>query len=186
MTDDIYPGDPVPTAWKVMVELKLQNPGITGKELRKVLGYNQQTIYLWQRRADYQKYENWALRRESTGASSVVHEASLVVETTRIETLSRVRERFESYTEEMQDRLLTIIRMTDNEKLQAELCQDFLDRAGVEKVKPRDAPRATPILFTTDAVKEFFSRASEAGLVPERQKGSRQEPGPVIDIEKAS
>lgn len=159
-----------------MVELKLQQPGITGKELAKVLGYNQQTIYLWQRRADYQAYENWALTKE-------VPQVSLVVEEARVETLHKVRERFETYTEEMQDRLLAIIRMTDNEKLQAELCQDFLDRAGVEKVKPKDAERKTPILFTPEAVQEFFHRAAEAGLVPERVKVNSVSPSDVVDAE---
>lgn len=167
---ETYPGPAVPLVWKLLVRLKLENPNINGKELAKVLGYNQQSIYLWQKRADFQAYENWVLRHE------VPTSTSLVVEQTREATLRNVREKFETYTEEMQDRLLTIIRMTDNEKLQAELCLEFLDRAGVEKAQPEK--RSTPILFTPEAVKEFFQRASEAGLVPQSL--------PTIDIEKAS
>ncbi len=155
---EVYPGPPVPLTWKMCVQLKLENPGITNKELAKSLGVNQQTVGLWVSRYEYQQYEDWCLKKKAPSLS-------LIAEEKKQEALVLVRDRFESYLEEMQHRLMHILETTDSEKLQVEIIHDTFDRVGFASKK--DAPRATPIVVTADAMVEFMRRAREAGIEPE-------------------
>lgn len=152
---DVYPGGVVPVTWKRCVQLKLENPGINLKEIGKVLGVNQQTVGGWTRQFAYQQYENWCI-------SKLPPEVSTLIEKDQKDALVRVREKFETYLDDMQDRLMLILETTESEKLQVEIIQDAFDRTGFASKK--DAPRSTPFIFTPDAVREFFNRAEEAGL----------------------
>lgn len=174
----VYPGTPVPFAWKRMVELKVATPAITNKELGKELGVNAQTIAMWEAKAEYQRYENWVLRKAPLEDVPVEIQVGRELERDMAPIL---RARAETYLEEMQDRLLHILRTTESEKLQAEIIFDQFDRAGFVSLKTLQ--RVTPIVMTPEAMREFFTRAQECGLLPESGQPGQQ---PAVEGEVLS
>jgi DNA-binding XRE family transcriptional regulator len=136
----------------------LQNPGITNKELAKELGVNHQTIMGWRKTYEYQQYENWVLQRLPPETRSLIPQEKKDV-------LLKVRERFETYLDEMEDRLMTILQTTESEKLQVEIIHDVYDRVGF--VSKKEQSRQQPLLITAEAMAEFMSRATEAGILRE-------------------
>lgn len=154
---DQYPGPAVPLLWKRIVDLRMDQPGIKGTEIARELGINQQTVYLITRKVEYQKYEDWRLRK-------VVPLATVELGTAvRRDAVQIVREKYETYLDEMQDRLMHILETTQSEKLQVEIIHDTYDRMGFVSKKD-SAARVTPIVMTGEAMREFMNRAKEAGL----------------------
>ena len=153
----VYPGDPVPLMWKRLVELMIENPGLTAREAGKLLGVNHHTVHCWTKKFEFQRYENWVL-------GNVPLEQKRLLTPDKRDALVEIRAKYETYLDEMQERLMHILETTDSEKLQVEIIQDIHDRVGF--VSKKDGIRATPFIFTPEAVREFFSRANEAGLIP--------------------
>lgn len=156
---DTYPGGAVPFAWKRMVQLKVSMPAISNKELAKELGVNPTTIALWIAKPEYQRFENWALKSTAPELS----ELPMVGDPRPLDAVPYVRARAETYLEEMQDRLMHILRTTESEKLQVEIILDQFDRVGLVSQKAQQ--RVTPIIMTKEAIEALMGRAAEAGLV---------------------
>jgi transposase-like protein len=151
-----YSGPAIPFGWKRCVELQVQNPGITLKELAKELQVNAGTICGWRKRPEYQQYENWVLQREAPSAITAIMPAA------QVDRVKAVKERFETYLDEMESRLMHILETTESEKLQVEIIQDIFDRTGFAPKK--DEARVTPLVVTGEAMAEFMRRAAEAGI----------------------
>lgn len=151
----VYPGAPIPLMWKRLVTLKVENPSITGKELSKALGVNAQTIYRIEKTFEYQQYEEWVLK-------GLKPEVSTLIAQEQKDALETAKAKFETYLDEMQDRLIHIMQTTESEALQVKIIQDSMDRVGFG-VK-RDEKRTTPIVMTAEAMAEFMRRATEAGI----------------------
>lgn len=156
---------PIPVEWKVLAALRVESPTITNVEAAKRIGVNHVTVNLWVRNPAYQRYESWVLRKawEDVPIDARSAEAS-------------VRETIEDAAPEMTARLLEIIRMTDDPKLEAELCRDMLDRAGFAAQRKVPPSAMRPVILTGEAMEVFMRRAREAGLPSGR--------GDVINIEE--
>jgi hypothetical protein len=139
-----------------VVQIKLDNPGITKNELAKAVGVNGQTIAVWFRKLEFQQYENWVLHNLEPEQAAAVQERKDAIQTART--------KYETYLDEMQDRLFSILETTESEKLQVDIIFDSMDRVGL--VSKKDAPRATPIVMTGEAMAEFMRRAVECGITP--------------------
>lgn len=152
---EVFPGIVIPIGWKRAVQLRVENPGINAKELSKEIGVNQATILLWIKSPHFQAYENWVLKK-------LPPEQSTLIEAAKKENLIRVRERVETYLDEMEDRLRTILETTPDEKLQVHIIQDLFDRSGF--VSQKEQSRQQAFVVTADAMQEFLNRANEAGI----------------------
>jgi hypothetical protein len=127
-------------------------------ELAKRLGVNHNTIARWLAEGLYQRYENWVLTKNYDALPIPVREAKI-----------DVSEEFFTGSPEMQDRLRRIIEMTGDPKLEAELCQDWLDRAGFAPQRKVAASGIRALVLTPEAMEVFFRRMAEAGLTPVSQ-----------------
>lgn len=152
--DRVY-DSPVSVEWKLMGAIRTDEPTTTNADLAKRIGVNVNTITRWLRDPHYQRYENWLLR---------VEYESLPLETKR--EIADVGEALTEHSSEMAERLLGIIRMTGDAKLEASLCQDWLDRAGFAPQRKVQQSGLRPIVITEEAAAIFFRRAQEAGLPP--------------------
>jgi len=158
-------GAAIRPAWKLVAALRADEPTITFGELAKRLAVNINTVRRWAEDPDYQRYEDWVLRRVYDGVAAPVGRVD-------------VSSRFEEVAPEMQDRLLKIIEMTNDPKLEAELCQDMLDRAGYAPQRKVAAGGVRTVVLTGEAVEVFMRRAREAGLTPNTLEGELTELGP--------
>lgn len=155
---------PVPTPWKMAVELRVKNPSASWKEVAKSLGYSHQTLLIWAKKPEFQRYENFVLQR-------ILPDLPVAVELERKAVMQRVAERFETHAEEMQERLLTILETTEDTKLQAAIAQDWLDRTGAGAKRPNDS-RGFAVIMSEELLERFMLRAGEAGV---ELRGSRSE-----------
>jgi hypothetical protein len=140
----------------VVADLRVKDPSITAKELGSRTGYNPQTIGIWLRRPDYQRYENWVMRGH--------FEVSITREREAVAVQTRVRERLEECAPEMLDRLIEIAETIDDPKVQAQIAQDLLDRAGHGALK-HQMKSGLAMIMTEEMLMNFALRAREAGLV---------------------
>jgi transposase-like protein len=172
---EVYPGGTVPVGWKVLVEQRRQFPGASLRELAKTIGVNQQTVYSWVKKPEYQRYENWVLTQKFEGAPETKQEAVR-------DAVAGVKLKYETYLDEMFDRLQHILETTESEKLQTEIILDGFDRVGLVSKKDA-AARVTPILVTPEVMQEFMDRASEAGLMPRGAQNALPGSRAVLDAE---
>jgi len=148
----------VRTEWKLLVERRIAGPHIPISDLAKGLGYSYHAIRNWMQQPKYQRYENWRLAQ--------LHEQIVFTEGVargeRFNTNS-VPERFQEFALEMQEGLLQIIETTSNEKLRADLMQNWLGYAGhVQQDRPSKADNRPPL--SVDDLLMLATRAKEAGL----------------------
>ena len=103
--------------------MRMKDPRLPLNEAAKSLGYSPTTLYMWTKRPEYIRYENWLVSKQWDGvppAERAERQASQ----------ARIKERFEEHAEEMQDRLLAILDTVDDPKIQTQVAMDWLDRAG--------------------------------------------------------
>jgi transposase len=143
-----YPGGYVRHEWRMIVELKLQNPSVSVKEIAKNLGRSTPTIYAWYRNPDFQRYENWALKTEIRTPPSERPEED-------------IRKFQASYTMEMHQRLLDILDETEDLKLQEKIASDWIDRSGFGA--KREAKNVV-VNISDASLSALITRAKEAGL----------------------
>ena len=149
----------VPTEWKLAVQRKLMDPTATWKQVAKDLGFTQQTVYIWTRNPEFQRYENWCITKE-------LRDLPPEVRARRADARERLELGFETHAEEMQERLLAILATTDDEKLQASIAQDWLDRTpGGQSVRTTDK-RSLQLVMTPELLEMFEIRRREAELPP--------------------
>lgn len=147
--DRVYPL-PVRTEWKLLAQMRANEPNVPISELAKRLGYAYQTVLLWLKKPTYQAYENWYLGK-------VYEELPLEVRRGRED----VQETFNDFAGEMQDRLLAIIETTPDQRLAAQLAQDWLDRAGHAAVRKMEH-RGITFTITAELHDMLERRAAEA------------------------
>lgn len=146
----------VPTGMKMLAQMRVKNPMESVKTVAKAIGVSYQTAKIWMKRPDYQRYESWLMK----------HSLPELPEETRIarETIAeRVREKFESHAEDMQDRLLEILETVDDPRLQAEIAKDWLDRTG-HGARREEKKGSSVMVLSGEAMAEILRRAEEAGL----------------------
>lgn len=119
---ELYP-DPVRIEWKHMAELRVTFPEVSAKEIASRVGRSQQTIYIWLRQPAYQAYENWVFQQAKQSWTPLERAAK-----------ADVKEMLDEYAVEMADRLRSIAESTVDEKLQAAIAQDWLDRSGFAEI----------------------------------------------------
>jgi transposase len=146
---------PVPLQWKLAVQMRIQNPGIPWKQVAKSLGISHQTIYIWTKKPEFQRYEAWCVDQVKIEIPEEMVRAQAAV-------ADRVRSRFETHAEEMQDRLIAILETEDDPKLQASIAQDWLDRAGHSAVRKDNGPRGVALVMTPEVLERLMGRAAEA------------------------
>lgn len=145
---------PVRIEWKLCAHLRVENPAITQGELGKRLGRNINTIIRWVNDPEYQRYEAFVLRKEISE-----------IDPTYLERTLDVQKEFGERSPEMQERLYNLIQMVDDPKLEAELVQDWLDRAGHAPQRKVAGHGQTVVVITKEAAETFLQRAAEAELV---------------------
>lgn len=144
--------------WRMLADMRMKDPRLPLCDAAKALGYSATTLYMWTKRPEYVRYENWLVSRIWDGvppAERAERQASMV----------RVRERFEEHAGEMQDRLLAILDTVDDPKVQAQVAQDWLDRSGAA-VQRNVAPRGLTLIADAKLLERFLTRAIEAELIP--------------------
>ena len=151
----------VPTGWKFIIDLRMKDPSLSWKQIAKTVGYNYQTVLLWTARPDFQRYENWVISKQFSLLRTAEEEHN------RKAVLERVRGKFESHMEEMQDRLLTILDTAEDPSLQAKIAQDWLDRSGAPAQRLDNSKRTFAMVMTPRMIEEFFERSKQAGLTLE-------------------
>jgi hypothetical protein len=138
--------------WRTLAYLRIkeyQSP----RDCAAYIGVSYQTVLTWMKKPLYQAYE------AHLHGAYLDSERSLPVEVR--EKREQVRQRMEDNAGEMYDRLLTILDTTGDAKLQANIAQDLLDRAGVQAVQERTMRHVHQI---NDAkLQELFDRAREIG-----------------------
>lgn len=162
---DAYAGPVIPLSWKMIAQLQLQQPGIKLKEVAKELCVNVQTVYRICKDPHYQAYENWLLRNVSPDEKYL---PDPIIRQEQRDIVAETRAKCETYLDEMQDRLINIIRTTDSERLQADLCLEMMDRAGMQ-VPRKNESVLQPFIVTAEAMADFLSRANEAGIAVRTQ-----------------
>jgi len=153
--------------WKLMAGFREDEPSITNVELAKRVGVNANTIARWLKDLHYQRYENWVLTQNYAALS--------VVEKNKIQDVVAI---FTEGATEMQDRLLGIIQSTGDPKLEASLCQDWLDRAGHAPQRNVANTGQKIVVLSAEAIEVLLRRSAEAGLT----ENTNILPPPVIDV----
>jgi len=153
---EAYPGGYVRHEWKILASLVQKDPSVNKKAIAEALGYSYQTVLGWFKDARYQQYESWVLR-------GIVPDLPKEELEKRADAYARVHDKFGFHAEEMQDRLLNILETTDDVRIQKEIAQDWLDRAGMGA--PKTATRSgISVQISPELAEEFLTRAREAGL----------------------
>jgi hypothetical protein len=142
----------VRTEWKLLAQIRANEPNVPISECAKRLGYSYQSVLMWLKKPEYQRYENWFLGKQY---------ADLPV-SVRMER-EAVQEVFQDFAGEMQERLLAIIETTPDQRLASTLAQDWLDRAGHSPVR-RMEHRGMTFTITADLHEMLERRAAEAAL----------------------
>jgi len=143
----------VRTELKMLAHLLLESPASSNKELGAALGVSAGAISHWRKSAEYQRFENWLLRKH-------VESLPPALRTIR----EQVEEKFQDFAGYMQDRLLHILDTSEDPKIQVDVAHDWLDRAGFAPVK-KQMSGVFSLNLTADAVKELQRREFEAGLI---------------------
>lgn len=160
-----WKGPVVPTAWKLLAELRVQDPKASKANLAAALGYNQATVARWINDPVYQAYENFVI-------TNVADELPLHLREERAVSLAQIQNRFLNHAEEMQDRLIELARTVDDPKVQAQIAQDFLDRAGVGS-NVRNQSSGLQMHLNIEHIEMFFSRLGEAFGTPKELDAHR-------------
>lgn len=147
---------PVRVEWKVMGNIRVEEPTVSNVELAKRVGVNVNTITRWLRDPHYQRYENFLLQKEFDGMSLEQKEAH-----------ADVQDILKERSPEMIERLYGIIQMTGDVKLEADLCRDWLDRGGHVAQRKPDQSNIRAFVLTAEAAEVFMRRAKEAKLIVE-------------------
>jgi hypothetical protein len=135
--------------WKIMADLRAEVPEISVPQIAQRVGRSPASIRVWIRQPKYQAYENWVFTQKKA-------------EWTPYERAHRadVGEMIQEFSGEMASRLLEIAESTDDEKLQAAIAQDWLDRGGYAAQKKTTG--SAQIVLTEGAVAEIFRRMQES------------------------
>ena len=144
---------PVRTEFKILARIRIAEPNKPLSEIAKEMGYAYQTILTWTRNMDYQRYENYLLDQEFEDLPPDLQSRR-----------ERVREKYGLFTEEMQDRLLSIIETTTDLKLQAQIAEQWLDRAGFA-VQKGNTGSVYHVTLTPELLEMFEKRKTEARLL---------------------
>lgn len=159
---------PVPTKWKLVLELRLKNLNESWKTIAKLAGYSYQTVLMWSKDPEFQRYETWLIERRLIDTATPEQRAQQKA------TMERVRDKFESHAEEMQERLLTILETAEEPGLQAKIAQDWLDRSGAPAQRVDSGRRGFAVVMTEEMLASFFARSREAGLTIEAEPIAQQ------------
>lgn len=151
---------PIRTEYKLLAELRVREPGIGIAEAAKRLGFSYQTVYLWTKKPDYQAYETWLVGKAYEALPPELRA-----------TAEDVRDTFQSFAGEMQERLLALLDTSQDPKLQAQIAQDWLDRAGHAPLRKAET-RGLSLVLTPELYEMLRSRAAEAKLIPEAESQS--------------
>jgi hypothetical protein len=138
--------------WRTLAYLRIKE-FLSPRDCAAMIGVSYQTVLMWMKKPLYQAYE------QHLHGAYLDSERNLPVEVR--EKREQVRQRIEDNAGEMFDRLLMILDTTGDAKLQANIAQDLLDRAGVQAVQERTMRHVHQI---NDAkLQELFDRANEIG-----------------------
>lgn len=140
---------PVRTEWKILAQLKVDNPSITQEECAKQIGVNPNTIRLWVRNPLYQSFENWFISKN--------YESMPVEVRKRRED---VQEELDEFAQEMLGRLKDIVETSHDNKLIAQIGFDALDRANYRPLQ-KEGSRPINIIFTPEMLNELQRRRAE-------------------------
>jgi hypothetical protein len=146
---EVYP-HPIRTEWKILAQLRADNPASTAIELARLIGVNENTIRFWTKKPLYQSYENWFLRRH-------FEHCPVEVRLRREE----VQEQLDEFAQEMLFRLKDIAETTNDQKLLTSIGWDALDRAGYGAVK-RESARPINLILTAEVLATIQRRSAEA------------------------
>lgn len=155
MLPEVTYDQPVRVEWKLMADIRVGEPTVRNVDLAKRIGVNPNTITRWLLDPQYQRYENWILNKNYESLPAAVREE-----------IKDVQERLSEGSSEMLDRLYGIIQTVGDPKLEAELCQDWLDRAGHAPQRKVAGSGRTTFVITEEAARVFMRREAEAGLAP--------------------
>jgi hypothetical protein len=147
-----YPGGGVRLEFRLLAGYRLENSALTAAELARMLGRSAQTVLVWLRKPEYQRYENWVFTKNFESLPPEVRDAR-----------TRVQEKLTEYSEEMADRLLVLLETSEDPKFQAQIAQDWLDRSGHVAQRKQEAG-GTQFILTADAIRELRRRSEEAGF----------------------
>src|SRR5262245_10552946 len=140
---------PVKTEWKILAKIRVESPEISLADIAKRIGYNQGTVYRWLKTPEYQRYESWLVDKTYALLPSEVRMSR-----------EELQEKISDYADDMLSRLVHICETTESEKLQVEIAQDFLDRAG-HAARLKDSSRGVTLHLTADAIAILVKRQNE-------------------------
>jgi len=148
-----YP-EPVRTEWKLLAKTRIENPSLSIAEIATALGRNANTVHMWIRRPEYQRYENWCIAQQN-----VMITPTMPLPTPRER--KQLQDHINYFAEEMFERLQVIVEQTSDNKLLTDIAHDALDRAGfsAQKHVSRGAPT---FVITEEAMRVLLSREQEA------------------------
>jgi hypothetical protein len=138
--------------WRAVAHMRIKEFA-SWRDCASAVGVNYVTVLAWSKKPLYQAYE------AHLQGAYLDSESSLPVAVR--EKREQVRTRIEDNAGEMFDRLLAILDTTGDAKLQANIAQDLLDRAGVQAVQEKTMRHVHQINDTK--LQELFDRAREIG-----------------------
>jgi transposase-like protein len=139
----------------------LECPNAPATDLAKILGVNPNTVRKWLKLPEYQRYQTWYIEKRFVAEPSPATHPDYVPAKIR---QTRIKEEISEYAVEMFDRLKDIMETTLDEKLQVNVAQDLLDRAGHQAArKVETAP--TAFVMTPELLRILQTRAVEAGAI---------------------
>lgn len=140
---------PVRTAWKMLAQLRVDNPNISNLECAKQLGVNAITIGSWLRQPLYQSFENFLITDMYEGLP-------LAVKSSRAD----VQKELDEFAHSMLYRLQEITETSQDDKLVATIGMDALDRAGFGPKSKNDG-KALNLVLTPELLAILTTRAKE-------------------------
>jgi len=154
----------VRTEYKLLAHMRVENPQASPKELAAALGYSHAAIRHWLKTPDYQRFENWLLKKHVESLPPAIRNMREDIEA-----------RFTDFAGYMQERLLDIVDTTEDPKLVESIAQDWLDRAGFAPVK-KQLSGVLSLTLTPEAVQELLRREREAFSLPPAPPGDNGHP----------
>lgn len=155
----------VPPGWQLLLVAMCEVPSASCVELSKMTGVNAQTIRNWRKKPEFASYQQWYLETHyaSHGAPVISQVVSSTPSTFRQR--KELKEEISDFARESFDRLCEIMETTDDEKLQVNIAQDMMDRAGFQASRKVEVHKQAMIL-TPELLETLNRRAAEAKQAP--------------------
>lgn len=155
----------VPPGWQILLVAMCEVPGAASTELSMMTGVNAQTIRNWRKKPEFAAYQQWYLETHYSSSSRPVFTAVASATPQTFKQRKELKDEISDFARESFDRLCEIMETTDDEKLQVNIAQDMMDRAGFQASRKVEVHKQAMII-TPELLAQLNQRALEAKQAP--------------------